>query len=343
MIIRSRAPLRLGLAGGGTDLSPYCNEHGGFVLNATITRYAHCSVETVGLSGELELTSLDFGLSVTRAIKAEAQCGCRLFLVETAVKSMLRRYDEGGDIKGLKVTVSCDAPVGSGLGTSSTLVVAIIKAMDDLLGAGLDQYEIAQLAYVIEREECGFSGGRQDQYAAAFGGVNAIEFNDNEAHLVNPLRLPRSVVCELEASLVLYFMGVSRESATIISSQKEKLRSAVPNTQHFHDLKREAVTMKKALLKGEFDAMVSSMCRGWEAKKATSAAVSNKKIDEIYDAALMHGALAGKVSGAGGGGFMWFFCKPNHKRQLEAALKAFGGNVDGVTFTHEGAESWKLK
>lgn len=339
--IRARAPLRLGIAGGGTDVSPYCDLHGGFVLNATIDRYAYAVIKTADPS-RIVFSATD------QQRKEEFDVGDppkdiagELMLHRAVYRHFMERYNRGRPIA-LELRTYCDAPAGSGLGSSSTLVVAMIKAFVELLNAPLDDYEIARLAFRIERVDCGFAGGRQDQYAATFGGFNFMEFYENDRAVINTLRIKNWIVCELEAALLLYFTGVSRESAKIIADQAKNVTDGqTAAIDAMHGLKREAQVMKECLLRGDFDGVVSSLRDGWEAKKRSAKTVSTPQIEEVFDAALAAGAKAGKVSGAGGGGFMLFFAPTESRMDVVRKLSEFGGTISNCHFTKIGAQSWR--
>jgi D-glycero-alpha-D-manno-heptose-7-phosphate kinase len=341
MIIRARAPLRLGLAGGGTDVSPYCDQYGGCVLNATIDRYAYAVLEMLPgnqvqfYSGDRQHFS-EYGLGESIPHTGGLDLHRAVYL------HMINHFNQGKPLP-VKITTYCDAPIGSGLGSSSTLVVAMLKAFVELLNIPFDDYALAHLAYKIEREECGLQGGRQDQYAATFGGVNFIEFYAENRVIVNPLRIKNWIICELEASLVLFFTGISRDSADIIADQKAHIQAGTEGALvAMHAIKREACTMKENLLKGDFSGLVESMCEGWASKKRSAKNVSNSHIDEIYETAIKAGALAGKVSGAGGGGFMMFFVPPEKRMEVIFALKKFSGEVSNCHFTKYGMQGWKI-
>jgi len=218
----------------------------------------------------------------------------------------------------------------------------MIRAFTELLNLPLDDYTIAHMAYQIERMDCGLQGGRQDQYSATFGGFNFMEFYADERAVINPLRVKNWILCELEASLVLYFTGVSRESAHIIADQSSNVKSGATDAlEAMHGIKREALAMKECLLRGDFEGLVESMRLGWENKKRSAKTVSNPHIDAIYDAAMQAGALAGKVSGAGGGGFMWFFVPTERRMDVIRALNDFGGQVSNCHFTKHGTQAWR--
>lgn len=341
VVIRARAPLRLGLAGGGSDVSPYCDIHGGYVLNAAIDRYAYAVIKTLN-EPVVRFLATDQQVEKERATGEPLPLNGRLDLHKAVYNHMVQHFNGGRPIP-LELSTFCDAPVGSGLGSSSTLVVAMIRAFVELLNLPLDDYAIAHLAFKIERVDCGLQGGRQDQYSATFGGFNFMEFYEGERALINSLRIKNWIVCELEASLVLYFTGVSRESARIIADQSRNVESGASDAlEAMHGIKREALLMKECLLRGDFEGFVESMRVGWENKKRSARTVSNSRIDEIYEAACRAGALAGKVSGAGGGGFMWFFVPTERRMDVIRTLNGFGGQVSNCHFTKYGTQAWRI-
>ncbi|WP_449246861.1 GHMP family kinase ATP-binding protein [Desulfarculus baarsii] len=341
MIIRARAPLRLGLAGGGTDVSPFCDTYGGYVLNTTIDRYAYAVIKTLK-EPIVRFVATDQQVEEIKPAAYPVELDGRLDLHKAVYAHMMKCYNGGGNIS-LALSTYCDAPVGSGLGSSSTLVVAMIRAFVELLNLPLDDYAIAQLAFRIERIDCGLQGGRQDQYSATFGGFNFMEFYANERSLINPLRIKNWILCELEASLVLFFTGVSRESAQIIADQSRNVQSGMASAlDAMHGIKREALSMKECLLRGDFDGFVESMKLGWESKKLSAKTVSSPYIDELYEATMRSGALAGKVSGAGGGGFMLFFVPTEKRMDVIRTLNMFQGQVSNCHFTKQGAQAWRI-
>lgn len=341
MIVRARAPLRLGLAGGGTDVSPYCDIHGGYVLNAAIGRYAYAVIKTLD-EPVIRFVVTDQQLEKLKAVDEPLVLNGKLDLHKAVYNHMVQRFNGGRPIP-LELSTFCDAPAGSGLGSSSTLVVAMIRAFVELLNLPLDDYAIAQLAFKIERIDCGLQGGRQDQYSATFGGFNFMEFYEGERVIVNPLRIKNWILCELEASLVLFFTGVSRESARIIADQSSNVKSGVVGAlEAMHGIKREALVMKESLLRGDFEGFVESIRQGWENKKRSAKTVSTPQIEEIYEAALKSGALAGKVSGAGGGGFMLFFVPTERRMDVVRTLSNFPGHVSNCHFTKYGCQAWRI-
>ena len=340
MLIRARAPLRLGLAGGGTDVSPYCDEYGGYVLNATIDRYAYAVLKTLD-EPQVRFIATDLKQICVTPTQWPLQLDGKLNLHKAVYNHIVQHYHAGKPLA-LELSTFCDAPVGSGLGSSSTLVVTMIRAFVEFLNLPLDDYDVAKLAFKIERLDCGLQGGRQDQYSATFGGFNFVEFYENERTIVNPLRIKNWIICELEASLVLFFSGISRQSAQIIADQSDNLKTgATAALEAMHGIKREALMMKECLLRGEFEGLVNSLRLGWENKKRSSKSVSNPYIDEVYDAAVAAGALAGKVSGAGGGGFMLFFVPTERRMDVIQALSRFNGQVSNCHFTKNGSQAWR--
>lgn len=341
LTIKARAPLRLGLAGGGTDVSPYCDIHGGYVLNATIDRYAYAVIKTLD-EPVIRLVATDLQVETLKPVAQPLPLNGKLDLHKAVYNYFIQHHNNGIPLQ-LELSTFCDAPAGSGLGSSSTLVVAMIRAFVELLNLGLDDYTLAKLAFHIERVECRLQGGRQDQYSATFGGFNFMEFYTDNRAIINSLRIKNWIICELEASLVLFFTGVSRESARIIADQSNNVKDGAADAlEAMHGIKREALVMKESLLKGDFPSFVDSMRSGWESKKRSAKTVSNAHIDEIYQAAIDAGALAGKVSGAGGGGFMLFFVPTERRMGVIRALGRFEGQVTNCHFNKYGAQAWRI-
>jgi D-glycero-alpha-D-manno-heptose-7-phosphate kinase len=342
MIIRARAPLRLGLGGGGTDVSPYCDDFGGLVLNATIDKYAYTVIEPGGDGAGLRFTAADKQQTWSGACAPVVPLDGQLDLHKGVYNRIVRQFNQGKPLS-LRMTTHTDAPPGSGLGSSSTLVVSMIKAFVEWLNLPLGEYDVARLAFEIERQDVGLSGGRQDQYAATFGGFNFMEFHPNERVVVNPLRIKNWIVSELEASLLLYFGGVSRDSARIIDEQTSNVKAKDSSAiEAMHALKQEAVAMKECLLKGDFDGLVESMNAGWQAKKRMATSISNPQIEANYELARNAGMRAGKISGAGGGGFMMLLVDPARRMDVIRALSQTQGQVYNCHFTEIGTQGWKI-
>jgi D-glycero-alpha-D-manno-heptose-7-phosphate kinase len=341
MIIQARAPLRLGMAGGGTDVSPYCDKYGGYVLNASIDRYAYTVIKTLE-QPIVKFAATDLNIEVHNELLPYFELDGILDLHKAVYNHIIKNYNNGVPIS-MEVSTFCDAPIGSGLGASSTLVVSMIRAFIEFLNLSLDDYSIAHLAYQIERVDCKFSGGRQDQYSAVFGGFNFMEFYDDNRAIITPLRVKNWILNELEASLVIFYVGVSRESSKIITDQSNNVKKgSIKAINAMHGIKNEAFSMKECLLRGDFPGMVESMKLGWENKKKSAETVSNSHIDEIFNKAIKAGALAGKISGAGGGGFILFFVKIECRMNVISALSQYEGQVSNCHFTKNGAQAWRI-
>lgn len=341
MIIRSKAPLRLGLAGGGTDVSPYCDEYGGIVLNATIDMYAYCTIEPL-TNNKIILISSDRNEQVELKSESKLEIDDKLMLHKGVYNKIVERYNNGKPLSFRMVTYS-DAPAGSGLGSSSTMVVVIIKAFMEWLNLPLGEYDIANLAYEIEREDLGLSGGKQDQFSATFGGVNLMEFFSENRVIVNPLRIKKWIKNEIENSLILYYTGTSRESAKIINEQINNVKKkSEESLEGMHELKRMAIEMKNSILTGNFNKLAECLKMGWEAKKKMSNSISNLMIEERYNFIMKNGGKAAKVSGAGGGGFMMIICDPKERYNLVKKLQTLDGKVILPHFTEEGTQAWTI-
>jgi D-glycero-alpha-D-manno-heptose-7-phosphate kinase len=242
--------------------------------------------------------------------------------------------------RGVDLWVHSDAPPGSGLGSSSTLVVALIGALSRWLSKPLTSYEVAELAYRIERKDLGLAGGMQDQYAAAFGGFNFIEFN-RDSTVVNPLRVPTDVLRELEYRLLLCYMGQTRQSAHIIERQTAAYVEGKPQVvEALHDLKRQTLEMKKALLLGDVDGIGELLHEAWEKKKLLDEGISNSRVDRLYRLARREGAIGGKMPGAGGGGYFLLLTRFEKKARVAAALEKQGGQVVPFQFERQGLQTW---
>lgn len=340
MIYRSKAPLRLGLAGGGTDVSPYCDIYGGAILNATLTLYAYASIR-IPDDNKIVFEAVDRNSRKEFALAEEIEPQAYLNLHAGVYNHLIKRYN----LKSFphELTTCVDAPPGSGLGTSSTLVVAILGAYTELLKLPLGEYDIARMAYEIERVDLKMAGGKQDQYAATFGGVNFMEFSANDKVIVNPLRIRQRNLDELSHNLLLYYTETSRLSSNIIENQTRNVRAGNEDSiEAMHKLKEQSVMMKEALLRGELDAIGSILDFGWNNKKKMASDISNPFIDEVYSTALKAGATGGKISGAGGGGFMTFYCPGNKRYSVSQALQKFGGSVRNYEFTTHGLATWSV-
>ena len=329
---RARAPLRLSFCGGGTDVTPYPEEHGGMVLSATINQYAYASLRP-RRDSRFTIASLDFDAVAKydhpRRLKVEGKLG----LIKAVVKALKVR-------KGADLWVHSDAPPGSGLGSSSTLVVALIGVLNEWSKHQVSGYEIAELAYRIERVDLALAGGRQDQYAAAFGGFNLIEFAADST-LVNPLRIRDDVIRELEYRLLLCYMGQTRQSGRIIERQMSSYKKGrTPTVEGLHHLKARTLEMKRALLLGDVDGMGELLHQAWEDKKQLDEAITTPHVDALYRLARKEGAIGGKMPGAGGGGYFMLLTRFDRKHRVAAALEKHGGQVVPFQFERRGLTTW---
>lgn len=339
MLIRARAPLRISFCGGGTDVPPYCDERGGVVLSATINRYATATVVPGGKS--FTVRSIDYDQSVKYGVDDPFVYDGQLDLAKGVIDHFRR---EGELTEGLEAILHNDAPPGSGLGSSSAVTVALVSAIVELLRLPIDDYQIADLAYRIERIEVGIKGGKQDQYATTFGGFNLIEFHPGGGVLVVPLRLRPETLWELEHRLVFAYVGGGHFSDQIIENQVRNYQTRRTESIHAMDrLKVLTQDMKRALLVGDLREFGELLHLAWESKSQMAKGITNTKIDELYGAVREAGALGGKMSGAGGGGFMLFICDPLRRYAVQEALGKAGSQLVNLTFVEPGVRTWTLK
>lgn len=340
MIYRSKAPLRIGLAGGGTDVAPYCDRFGGAILNATLSLYAYATIEPLK-EPVIVIEAADRDEQCRMPLVDRLEIDGEMSLAKGAYNAIVAQY--GSVPSGFKLTTYVDAPAGSGLGTSSTLMVAIVGVFVEWLRLPLGEYDVAHLAYQTERVDLAMAGGKQDQYAATFGGVNYMEFYEKDRVIVNPLRIKPHYLYELQHNLLLYYTATSRLSASIIEVQSRNVKeNNEQSIEAMHQLKEQAVMMKEALLTGRIGAIGEILDYGFRYKKQMAKGISNEQMDYLYEQALKAGATGGKISGAGGGGFMMFYCPDNTRYAVREALKGAGGQFMNYTFVEEGLSAWTL-
>ena len=339
MLIRSKAPLRLGLAGGGTDVSPYSDLYGGGILNATINLYAYATI-VPAKDGKIIFETAD-GSQIKESLSIPEIKPEGIFDIHAGIYNRISKMFPDKQLS-FRLITSIDAPQQSGLGTSSTLAVAILGAFVEWLKLPLGEYDIAQMAYEIERSDLGMAGGKQDQYSATFGGINFMEFYKDKV-IVNPLRIKDSYLDELAHNLVLYYTDTSRLSSQIIQKQQQNVinddKTAI---EAMHQLKNQAVMMKEALLRGNLNEIGEILDFGWKFKKQMASGITNTSLDKTYSTAIQNGATGGKISGAGGGGYMFFYCPGNTRFRVIESLKQFGGYTERYEFTTQGLVSWTL-
>jgi D-glycero-alpha-D-manno-heptose-7-phosphate kinase len=336
MLIRAKAPLRISLSGGGTDVPPFPQIEGGCVLSTTINRYAYGTLYPRG-DGHIGVQSLDFGVSVTYDPQDKLAYDGKLDLVKAAIRKLV-----AVDHRGFDLLLHSDAPPGSGLGASSAMMVALVGLLKEFERLPLTDYDIAEMACVLEREELGIQGGLQDQYAAAFGGVNYIEFLPDRV-VVNPLKISQDVLNELQYHLLLCYTGRMRLSAHIIQDQVDRYeRREAQTLQALRALKALTIEMKQALLRRELDNFGELLHREWQYKKRLSSRISTPELDRLYASALEAGALGGKVTGAGGGGYLLLYCPAERKQAVAARLKEAGGTLLDISLEPKGLQTWRV-
>ena len=339
-VIRAKAPLRIGLAGGGTDVSPYSDIYGGAILNATVSLYASATIEPRD-DGKIIFNAVDLGEYLEMESSDELEIDGELDLLKGVYNRVVKDFVK--EPLSFKMTTYVDAPKGSGMGSSSTITVAILGAFAEWLKLPLGEYDMAQLAYDIERKDLDMAGGKQDQYAATFGGFNFMEFYKDDKVIVNPLRIKQEYINELEFNLLMYYTGTSRLSANIIKKQSANFDKKTSKAiEAGHKLKEQAVMMKEALLTGRLEKLGEILDFGWQHKKQTASGITNPMIDEIYEAVKKAGATGGKISGAGGGGFMTIYAPGNSRYEVMKTLEQFKGNLHRFTFTQHGLTSWSV-
>jgi D-glycero-alpha-D-manno-heptose-7-phosphate kinase len=334
-LFRAKSPLRVSFAGGGTDIAPFPQREGGLVLSATINRYAHATLQP-RTDGRIRVESLDLGTALEYGSDEPIDYDGKLGLVKAAI----RRVAQLEEPRGIDLFLHTAAPPGSGLGASSSLIVSLIGVLSAFHGLTLSDYEIAQLAWEVERIDLGLKGGLQDHYAATFGGFNFMEFTADGV-IVNPLRIKPAIVNELEANLLLCFTGSTRAGDHIIDDQTKRYEASDQDALAGLRMQKElATSMKEALLRGRLTEFGELMGTAWEYKKRMSPRITTPTIDEAYDEALKHGALGGKVTGAGGGGFILFYCRPGFQHLVDERLRQMGLGSAEFAFDHEGLRTW---
>ena len=331
----SKAPLRMALAGGGTDLEPYYSRYGGFVLNATIDQYAYCKVEP---SREWCFKSIDLG------IEEKHNLWNNVDYIDSKLKLLINSYQyltKDVEREPVKITTYVEAPPGSGLGSSSALVVALIAAIAEYYNVPLGEYDMAEYAIEIERKICDLPGGKQDQFAAAFGGFNFMEFLKDGRTIVNPLRLNQKTQNMMELSTVLYYVGKPRKDSRVIENTAKGLVDSKTVLNATHEIRNACINYKRGLLMGDFDMISELMETYWRMKLETNPHVASPEILDSYDYARKNGATAAKISGAGGGGHMVLFTEFEERHRLISALKNKEGRVVPFKFVNHGVDVWR--
>ncbi|AGI47077.1 putative kinase (galactokinase and mevalonate kinase -like protein) [Thermoplasmatales archaeon BRNA1] len=335
-IVRARAPLRIGLAGGGTDVNPYASERGGYVFNTTINKYAFSTLKP-RRDKNMSVTSEYYGRYKAPLDGGPLPLDGNMDLIKAVANYF---FDSRGfEPQGFDLSIRSDVPAGSGLGGSSTMIVSMIEALANWLDVDMSKVEMAQLAYHLEREVIGLKGGMQDQYAAVFGGFNSLKIDKNGVNVL-PAHLSQDIVNELQCRSVMCFTGMTHDSAAIIETQVKTYREG-KNDDALDKAKDIAIRFRSSLRHGDIDDCGRLLGESWEYKKRFSNKISNPEIDDLYNAAVKAGAIGGKVSGAGGGGFMYFICGYDKKPAVTKALAAAGATISNFMFEPNGVTSWR--
>lgn len=334
MIIRSKAPFRISFGGGGTDVPPYCWDHGGAVVSTTIDKYAYVTLRPNDAK-RISVRSIDFNLNKSFELNRLKYDGC-LDLVKATINAF--KVKEGFDL-----LIHSDMPPGSGMGTSSSMVVALIGCLKEFTGRRMSKKEIAELAYCIEREELGEKGGYQDQYVATFGGLNYIGFNEHGVE-IEPIRLSPEQLNELQYCLLLFYTNKTRLSSKIHEDMARRYKERrVGYLEAMRNLRQVADRMKRCLLDGDMDRFGELLDEGWIYKRKLSSRITTSEIDKLYKIARKSGAIGGKILGAGGGGHLLLFCEAEKKFDLIHRLSEYGVNLVPFRFEPEGLQMWRAK
>ena len=352
VVVRARAPVRIDFSGGWTDVALFTEESKGFVVNAAINIYSYVTVKKLPYK-EAWTNSYGYKHRETKENK-----GIRIYSVDFDVyeeAEEIRKLEYNGNIDlakaairnmniegGLEIITRSNAPAGSGLGTSASMGVALIGALSAYHERRLLPYEFAEQASLIEREELGILGGKQDHYASALGGISFMEFSGEEVK-VSKLQPSLETILELEKNLVLCYTGKSRLSGDIHKKVREAYQNGDPDTtQALKNLKAIAQEMKNALLGADLKSFSQLLNENWQNQKALHPSVTNQQIDEIFEIVMKNGALGGKACGAGGGGCLVFCAKPDHEHQLRKKLGELGVGVIDFNFEFGGLQTWSI-
>ena len=343
--IKSRAPLRIGISGGGTDIEFFSKKSAGCVINGTINLYSSCVIKLTNKKYH-SFTSLNNNQNVRifkdsdMNLKHDSQLNLIIGVYKYFVKNFSIKISEKIDIQ-----TYLDVPGGSGLGSSSAIIVSIIEGLKKTFNVNIDKYETSELAISIERGYLKIPGGKQDQYASVFGGINYIDFEKDGKVIVNQLNLDGNIIHELENNLILYYTGINRKKHEVIEQQIQNIKYLNKKTlDSLQKIKSECIEMKKILLTNELNLIPKRFIDSWAYKKKMSENVSDFTAENILNRSLKNGALAGKWSGAGGGGFMIFYTNFYNKKKLVDYLSNFeGGKIYNFSFINKGSESWISK
>jgi D-glycero-alpha-D-manno-heptose-7-phosphate kinase len=339
-IYRSKVPFRISFGGGGTDMSSYTKNHTGAVINTTIRLFTHTSLQ---LRDDMKVSFewVNKSEKEEHDFSNELDCSYGLKLFKATHNHIFKRFNLSPI--GYDIVSNQDAPTGSGLGTSSTLIVSLIGVYQELFNLPLGEYDIAEMAVQIERIELGENGGKQDQYAAAFGGWNYMEFKGDEV-IVNPLRIKDKVQDELENNILLYYTSFTRKSSDVLEEQIKNIEDENKTSLlSLHGLVEQAKLIKDCLIRGKIEELGEILDYGFKQKTTLAKGITTPEIQTLYDTAIKAGATGGKISGAGGGGFIFFYCPNNTKYNVIKELNKLNmGYPQTFTWNKFGLRTWSI-
>jgi D-glycero-alpha-D-manno-heptose-7-phosphate kinase len=339
--------MRISFGGGGTEIPPYVDQFGGITVSTSVGVYARCCIESKKSDG-IEFNSDDMGVNevIQKKVLFDTQApeADKSLKLSIACLRFLESQYEFKVVDGLRITTGSDAPQGSGLGASSVLTISIIKAIDEFFELNLTKSDVVSAAFEIERNILNLSGGKQDHYAATFGGLNYIVYHPNNTASVERIEIEPSAKLELESSLIALYTGTSRESAHIIENQQALIEKKDNTTiTSLHKIAEIAKLMRISILKGDIIELGNLLDQSWQLKKTTSSLISNESIDSLYSEAIQLGAYGGKIAGAGGGGFMILLVPPEKRSFILSKMTNSQKNYLPINLTNQGAESWVVR
>jgi D-glycero-alpha-D-manno-heptose-7-phosphate kinase len=327
-----RSPVRISFGGGGTDLPAYFEQFGGAVLSVAINKYFYTILRTRD-DDRVQVISSDLRVFETWRDIANMP------IKDSGLEIPLAVLKAVGCPLAIDLFLASEIPPGTGLGSSASVCVNILKTLSSYLHRPLSKYDLAEQAFRIARNVLGKHVGKQDEYAASFGGLNYISFHEDGSTQVEPLDLDNSVLQELQSNLMLFFTGSSHHSWTILREQEDSTRAHAPSTlDALHEVKALGGSMREALQRGELQLFGKLLDDGWQAKRRISSKIATPRIDQLYGIARKNGATGGKITGAGGGGFLLLYCEPAKQAAVRDALVAEGVHDMAFTFDLQGAQ-----
>jgi len=328
-----RSPVRISFGGGGTDLPAYYQQYGGAVLSVSINKYFYT---ILGRRFDRCVQIISSDLRVCEGWRDFTSLNIQGTSLEIPV-AVLKDFDR--EIYA-DLFLASEIPPGTGLGSSASVCVNVLKTLSTYLQRPLSKLDLAERAFYIARHVLGRHVGKQDEYAAAFGGLNFIEFLPDGNSRVEPVTLSQPVLSDFQSSLLLFFTGAAHHSWGILEEQEHSMANrAQKPLEALHEIKNLAYQMREALIDGDLRHFASMLHESWMAKKRVSAKISNRQIDAAYESAMENGALGGKITGAGGGGFLLLYCEPQNHDRVREALDRHGLKEMSFSFDFQGAHA----